>query len=299
MYWDDLKIVIAIARQGTLSGAARALGVNHTTISRRLAEVERGLGRPLFDRDHSGYSLTPMGSAVLAQARVMDDAALAIEKLGDAGSELSGMVRLTTARALANGYLSARLAGLLKRYPDLEISLVAEARILSLAQREADIAIRLGRPEDTELVGSHVADIAYSFYAAPEIRRAVEAGETLRLIGFDKDNPASEGAWLAQNFPDATFPFRSNNQMSQLASARSGAGVALLPRYLAVNSGLEGLNLGAVPPLREVWLMTRRDLTKVPRFRLVIDYLTDLFRSDRHVFVGAAAADEGPSARSL
>ena len=285
MNWDDLRVFTALARAGTLSGAARRLGVNHATVARRLAEAERALGRPLFDRDRAGYRLTPFGEAVLAQAQVMDDAALAIEKLGDGVGALSGAVRLTTAGAMANGYLAGRLADLLAAHAGLEVTLVAESRILSLAQREADIAVRLGRPTDADLVGSHVADIAYGFFAAPPLKAAIEAGAAPAFIGFDRDNPASEGLWLARQWPDARVAFRSNNQLSQAAAARSGAGVALLPCYLAHGDGrLLPIRLGPPPPPREVWLMTRRDLARVPRFRVVMDYLAERFRMDRAMF---------------
>lgn len=289
MNWDDLRVFLAVARHGTLAAAARSMGVNHATVSRRLAAFEKGLGRPLFDRDASGLHLTAAGQAVLAQAQAMDEAALAVRRLADAGAETGGAVRLTTARAMANGYLAARLAGLLDRHPGLEVTLLADTRILSLAQREADIAVRLGRPGDTELVGAHLTDIGYGFYAAPAVRAALEAGGALRLIGFDKDGTAAEGAWLAQHFPEATVCFRSNNQLSQRAVAMSGGGVALLPHYLAHGSGLQALPLGATPPPREVWLMTRLDLARLPRFRVVMDYLKALYHADRAIFTDPPA----------
>lgn len=286
MNWDDCRIFLALARQGTLSGAARHLGVSHATVSRRLGEIETALARPLFDRDRAGYRLTPLGQNVLAQAQAMETAAMAIETLAEAGEELAGSVRLTTARAMASGYLAARLADFVEAHPNIEIALLAESRLFSLARREADIAVRLGRPADADLIGTHLADIGYGFYATAEQRMAIAAGAPLRLIGFDKDEPTAEGLWMGEQFPQARLALRSNNQLSQAAAARSGLGTALLPHYLA--GDLEPVDLGAVPPQREIWLITRRDLAAVPRFRAVMSYLVALYRRDRTVFSGEA-----------
>jgi len=287
MNWDDCRIFLALARQGTLSGAARRLGVSHATVSRRLSEIEAALARPLFDRDRAGYRLTALGQGVLAQAQAMEAAALAIETLAQAGEELAGSVRLTTARAMASGYLAARLADFALAQPNIEIALLAESRIFSLARREADIAVRLGRPADADLVGTHLADIGYAFYATPAVRAAIAAGAVPRLIGFDKDEATAEGLWMSEQFPQARLALRSNNQLSQAAAARSGLGTALLPHYLA--GGLEPVDLGAVPPRREIWLITRRDLSTVPRFRAVMTYLVALYRRDRALFSGDIA----------
>ena len=288
MNWDDCRFILALARQGTLSGAARRLGVSHATVSRRLGEIEAVLGRPLFDRDRNGYRATTLGEAVLAQAQAMEAAALAIETLAQAGEELAGSVRLTTARAMASGYLAARLTDFAQAHPQIEIALLAESRLFSLAQREADIAVRLGRPADADLLGTHLADIGYGFYATPALRAALQAGAPLRLIGFDRDEPTAEGRWMSEHFAQVPLALRSNNQLSQVAAARSGLGTALLPHYLA--GDLAPVDLGAVPPRREIWLMIRRDLAGVPRMRAVTSYLVGLYRRDRALFSGETAA---------
>lgn len=281
--WEDLRYFVGLARHGSLSATARVLRVNHATVARRVASLETRLGRPLFDRRADGYALTAGGKAVLDEAQAMEEAALSVLRRLDTGTELGGLVRLTAARVLAEGFLVERLGELHRRYPALDIELISDARVISLARREADIALRLGSPGDSDLVGRRVARIAFGFYASPAWRDNLAKGHAHQLIGFDGESDfIFEAAWLARQFPAARFVFRSNSQMSQAAAARAGFGVALLPRYLAINDpGLVKVSLGQRLPERDVWLLVRRDLAKVPRIRTVADYLAALFRRDR------------------
>lgn len=281
--WEDFRYFVGLARHGSLSATARILRVNHATVARRVASLETRLGRSLFDRRADGYALTAEGKAVLDEAQAMEEAALSVLRRLDTGTELSGLVRLTAARVLAEGFLVERLGDLHRRYPALDIELISDARVISLARREADIALRLGSPGDSELVGRRVARIAFGFYASPAWRDNHAKGQAHQLIGFDEQSDfIFEAAWLARQFPAARFVFRSNSQMSQAAAARAGFGVALLPRYLAINDpGLVKVSLGQRLPEREAWLLVRRDLVKVPRIRAVADYLAALFRRDR------------------
>src|SRR4051812_43227412 len=150
--WDDIRYFVALARHGSLSATSRALRVNHATVSRRVASLETKLGRDLFDRRADGYALTAEGTAVLEEARAMDEGALSILRRLDTRTGLSGLVRLTAARVLAEGFLIDRLGALRERYPALDIEVLTEARLVSLARRQADIALRLGSPKDSDLI---------------------------------------------------------------------------------------------------------------------------------------------------
>ncbi|WP_437358715.1 LysR family transcriptional regulator [Inquilinus limosus] len=282
--WDDVRYAVALARHGSLSATARALGVNHATVSRRLDRLERALGRPLFDRRPDGYRPNAAGAAVLAEAEAMEAGALALlRRLDHAADGPAGPVRLTTARSLALGFLIDRLDGLRRRHPGIELELVLETRITSLARREADIALRLGRPADSALVGKRVATIAYRGYAAPAVAADIAAGGMPPLIGDEEGE--SEATWLARRHPDRRIAFRCDSQMAQAAAARAGWGVALLPRFLGdPDLGLTPVELPAQPPPREVWLLIRPDLTDVPRVRAVADALAELFRESRALF---------------
>lgn len=284
--WDDVRYAVALARHGSLSATARALGVNHATVSRRLDSLERALGRPLFDRRADGYRPNAAGATVLAEARAMEDGALALLRHADHDKDgPAGRVRLTTARSLALGFLIDRLGALRAQWPAIDLELVLETRITSLARREAEIALRLGRPADSALVGRRMAAIAYAAYAAPAVAAEITAGGTPPLIGDDGEDAASETGWLIRHHPGRRVAFSCDSQQAQAAAARAGWGVALLPRFLGdPDPGLVTVDGGPLPPPREIWLLIRPDLAAAPRVRAVADALADLFRQNRALF---------------
>lgn len=286
--WEDLRYFVALARRGTLSATARALRVNHATVARRVGNLEALLGRALFDRRADGYALTALGKAVLDEAGAMDQAALSVLRRLDAGAALNGLVRVTAGRALAEGFLIDRLGKLHERYPQIDLELIGEARVISLARREADIALRFGSPKDSDLVARRVARIAFGLYAAPAYREKFEAGAAPAFVGYDQDSDfIAEAAWLARQFAGARFSFRTNTTAAQAAAARAGYGVALLPRYVAAGDPrLVRVLLEKRPLERDVWLLIRRDLAKVPRVRAVADYLVEVFRRERRLLGG-------------
>lgn len=279
--WEDLRHLLALARHGTLSATARALGVNHATVARRVAALEGALGRVLFDRRADGYALTAEGAALVEAARPMEAAALAALSRLDHGAGLSGVVRVTTTRALADCVVAPRLGALARAHPGIDLELVTGSRAFSLARREADIALRLGRPADSSLRGRKLAEMAHAFYAAEPWRgRAAEAP----LIGFDPDSRAvPEAAWLEKVAAGRHFALRSDSWTAQAAACAAGLGVALLPSYVAaLFPTLEKVELGAPPPPAELWLLVRPDLAAVPRVRAVADGLGEIVRQLSH-----------------
>ena len=157
---------------------------------------------------------------------------------------------------------------------------------MSLAKREADVALRYGTPKDSELVARRVATITFGLYASPAYRDKLKAGQAAAFIGFDEASDfIAEAKWLARQFGDRRFSFRSNSHTTHAAAARAGYGVALLPRYVATTHApdLVEVSLRGRLPERDVWLLVRRDLAKVPRVRAVTDYLVEVFRRDRRL----------------
>ena len=283
-----MRYFIALARHGSLSATARALRVNHATVARRVASLETLLGRPLFERRPDGYALTARGRAVLDEAGAMDTAALSVLRRLDASAELQGLVRLTAGRTLSDSFLIDRLGPFHQRYPAVDLELIGAARIMSLARREADIALRFGTLKDSDLMARRLATIAFGLYASPAYRDKLKTGSRPAFVGFDADTDAvAEAAWLTRQFGDARVSFRANNQMSQAAAARAGYGIALLPRYLAARDPrLVQVSLGKSLTTRDLWLLMRRDLKDVPRVRAVAEYLVGIFRRDRRLLAG-------------
>jgi DNA-binding transcriptional LysR family regulator len=285
--WEDVRFFVALARHGSLSAAARALTVNHATVARRLAALEQALATKLFKRRPTGYELTAAGRSALAAADAMEGAAAALLRL-EPEAALSGLVRITAVPSLAEMFLIPRLAPLQQQHPALDLEIMAERRPISLQRHQSDIALRLGRPERGDLLGRRVARVAYAFYAAPAWRERLKLGEALRFIGFDEAGAQfPEAQWLARRFGIARLAVRCNNQIGQIAAARAGCGIAMLPHFLAAGDpGLVELRLPETPPARELWLLTRRDVQRTPRIRAVTDFLLDLIRRERSLFEG-------------
>jgi DNA-binding transcriptional LysR family regulator len=274
-----VRFFTALARHGSLASTARALKVTHATVSRRLDNLESSLGHPLFTRNARGYSLNAAGAATMAEAAQMEMAACALtEKRNDTGA-ISGLVRITIARVFADGFLAERLAPLLARHPGLEIELLATSRNLSLARREAEIALRLARPIAGELTARRVATLDYGFYASPDYAVRIATCEPPVFIGFDDDSEfVPEAAWAKRFLTGKHVGLRANSQSAQAAAARAGAGIALLPGLLArAMTGLSRVSFDEAPPPRELWMLMRPDVARLARVRAVADHLVTLF----------------------
>jgi DNA-binding transcriptional LysR family regulator len=283
--WDDLRVFLALGRHGSLSGTARALAVNHATIARRVRSLEISTGEKLVERRPDGYVLTAAGADVLAAASGMEAAAQTIRRSGADGAA-KGLVRVNASPALAHGFLAARLAGLTMLHDGLDIDLASDIRAVSLERHETDIAIRLSRPEDGDVLARPLVTIGYGFYGTPSACRHLEAGGEPVFIGFDEaDAHVPEAAWLARQYPRARLAFRASNQLAQAFAARSGAGIALLPHYIGrAQSELRPCTIGPVPPTREAWLLSRRRDRKDLPVRVVADHIVTLFEQEHALF---------------
>jgi DNA-binding transcriptional LysR family regulator len=159
--WEDVRFFVAFARHGSLSAAARVLGVNHVTVARRVAGLERALGARLMERRSDGYVPTMAGQSALQAAGAMELAAQALSRT-EAGA-IAGLVRITATPSLAAAFLISRLSAFRERHPQLDIELTAERRPVSLARHEADLALRIGRPDDSDLVARQLVTFGFGF----------------------------------------------------------------------------------------------------------------------------------------
>lgn len=274
--WEDLRVFVALARAGSLSAAARALKVSHATVGRRIAALEATLGRVLFDRRADGYALTSDGAAVLELAAGMDERALAILRRAGQEAGLTGTVRLTATEGLVERFLIPRLVEFHHRHPGIDLEVLSDPRSLSLAKREADVAVRLARPQAGELVTRRLATMTYGVYMAP-------GGDASAWVGFD-DSFAHlpEARWLARHAAGTRVVLRANALLAQLAAVRAGFGKAVLPRWFAEEEGgLVAVPPPAPPPVREAWLVVHPDLKDVPRVRALIDAVVAAFDAEQ------------------
>jgi len=283
--WEDARFFAALARHASLSATARALGVNHATVARRIAALERTLGERLFERRADGYALTPAGAAALDAADAMEKAARRLARGGSA-RPLQGLVRVSVIPSLADAFLVPRLGALAARHPGIDLEILSDRRLASLARRETDIALRLGHPRDGDVVARRLVSVGFGFYGAPDWPARLAAGEAPAFAGFDEANAhLPEAAWLARHFPAARLRLRANTQLTQALAAQAGAVVALLPHFVARQLGaLVPLALAPLPPARDLCLVTNRLSTDDRAVAAVRDALADLFAAQAQLF---------------
>ncbi len=280
MQWDDLQTFLAIARHGTLSAAARDLGVTQPTMGRRLAAMEQRMGARLLQRLPGRYALTALGESVLANAERIDAEAHAAERtIVGRDIALEGIVRVTTVDALADRVVTPALARLQQAHPGIFVELIPNERALSLSKREADIALRMSRFEGHEIFARKAGSLALGIYATAEWRN--REGAQARLITvLDDQEHLPEARWLRELYPEAPAGFRSNSREVMLAAAISGAGIAVLPRFRADSEpGLVQLHPESPDRVRDVWLGVHADMRHMPRIRAVMDAILAQFNA--------------------
>jgi DNA-binding transcriptional LysR family regulator len=245
------------------------------------------MGEKLVERRPDGYVLSPAGEHALQAATGMEAAAQLLTRADRSdGEDVRGLVRINASPGLAHAFLSAHLARVTSAHPGLDIDLATDLRSISLERRKADIAVRIGRPADGDLIAKSVGKLAFGFYGTDARCEEVEQGQRPVFITFDEQNSAMpEAGWLTQQFPRARIAFRAENQVLQATAAQAGAGIALLPHYIGRQvPGLRLCALTPLPPAREVFLLIRgQDRNSAP-IRAVMRHLVDAFKDNRALF---------------
>jgi len=298
--WNDLRYFLAVVRHSHLSAAARELGVNHSTVFRRIGALEGALGTRLFDRLSTGYTLTAAGEEMMATAeRVEEEMASLDRRMSGQDHRLSGTVRLTSSETLANRLLAPMLATFRRIYPGISVEILIDNRFLSLTRGEADIALRPRRPTENDLVGRQVGLVAWALYGAPGYlagRPPVRSPDDLEahdLLGSEERLGHMEAArWLERYAPKAKIVYRTNSLWHQLMAARAGVGLALLPCFSA--DGEPGL-VQVLPPIDtirvELWLVTHGELRHAARIRAMLDFAGEWIGRERAALLGLRLAE--------
>jgi len=275
--WDDVRFFLAVTRSGSLSGAARALGVGHVTVGRRIAALERRLAVKLLNRTPDGFSVTPAGLAILTQCAAMESAALDLERIA-AGRDLlaSGTVRVTTTEVIAQRIVVPALSALRRTHPQLQVDLAAGVRTLDIARRDADLAIRFARPSAPELVCRSLGEIGYSLYASSSFLDRCgtpQRGKGLAgydLITFTGAPAATSPFFLGESLEGARIALRCDSPLIQCQAAAQGVGIAELACVLGDECGDVVRIWPEEPPmLRKAWLVVHQDLRRSARIRVV------------------------------
>jgi len=276
MNWDDFRLVRAIADARSLVGAAEALGLNHSTVFRRLGQIEATLGRPLFERSRAGYAPTAAGEEMVALANRMSDGVVEFERrLAGQDERPRGELRVTTTDSMFASLLAPMFASFRAAYPEIRVDVIVSNASLNLSRRDADIAIRAtSEPPDT-LVGRRVGPMASGIYArmGTDLASCDPMGPDALYIGFGPPMEEIESSvWIARNVPAARIVARVNTMHVAAIAAAAGVGLAILPRV--VGDSMPELTLVAARPAmtNALWLLTHADLKGAARVRAFMDH---------------------------
>lgn len=279
MEWSDVRIFLAVARSGTLGGAARSLQTSHPTVSRRLRALEQAIGHTLFQRTADGLVLTDEGHGIIPLAEQMEEGALAMERrLAGQAQDLTGSLRISSADWFGAYVLPPILAEFSKAYPNVDVEILTGTRLFNLAQREADVAFRIVPFNTADVVQRRLFTLRYGVYIAEESPDPKYGdGTGFRLITHDTSTgqfPDIE--WLIESFPNAKPILRSNNRNVQGRMCRQGVGIAVLPGIVGDQiTGIRRLELPMSPPARDIWMGYHRDLRRLQRLRAFISTVSN------------------------
>ena len=278
--WNDLHHFVVLAREGTLSAAARALGVDHVTVARRVAALEAAMALKLVDRRARSYELTDDGRRIAAVAAPMEDIAFAVARAAQAAKPgISGEVSISAPPSLANALIAPRLMSLRRQHPGILIRLIGEKRAASLNRREADLALRLSRPAEPGLIARKIGHFGFSLYGAPAYLKETPP-HALAFIAYDagmEDVPQQQ--WLKAIMGEREIVLRTSDLENQAAAARAGIGLAALPHFLGDGDPrLERHATNHKPVGRDVWLVVHRDLRRAPAVRAVMGFLASCLK---------------------
>lgn len=294
--WNDLRYFLALARHGSTLAASRTLGVDQTTVQRRIAELERRIGQSLVKRHPSGYRLTEFGTAVLTHAERVEQAARDFEQQIDAlRRQAMGVIRVTCPEPIVVRLKhSALIDRFHARYQGLRVEFVMSDRFLDLMKGEADVALRSGDTGDGDLVGRKIGDSLWAVYGSRRYLeqhappQGIEDLARHALIGFDDSLAGHRAAvWLRRVAPDAQFAARNNSVLGLVHSAKAGMGLAPLP--LAIGDAEPDLVrvLGPIDELTRIWrVLAAPEQRHTPRVAAFFDFIVEEIEALRPILTG-------------
>jgi DNA-binding transcriptional LysR family regulator len=278
--WEDIRHFVALAREGTLSAAARTLGVDHATVARRVAALETSTGLKLVDRRARTTTLTEDGKRIATVAAPMEEAAFALGRAAQAAKPgIDGEVSISAPPNFASSVIAPQLVRLRHLHPGIRLKLIGEKRRASLSRREADVALRLMRPVEAGLLVRRIGSFGFSLYGAPAYLEKTPP-HAFAFIGYDASMAESpQEIWLGTIIGEREVVLRTNDLETHVAAARSGLGIAALPHYLGDSDPRLQRHVVTQKPInRDVWLVVHRDLRQVPAVRAVMEFLVNCLK---------------------
>ena len=286
--WDDLRVFIDVARTANLAQSSRRLKIDHSTVSRRVAQLESALGFSVFERTRAGLKLTDMGERILRHAESVESAIIGIRS--EAGGEVaaSGVVRLATMEGIASLYLAPRLPILREMAPDLRLELVTSPQVIHVARREADLFLSFFRPPGQGLVSEQIGQFTLNLYAsplylarrgAPKNKGELQAHDFVTYI--DDLIQVDAVRWLRDVVDEVHSVFNTNSMIAQMNAAAAGIGLVLLPRFsIHDGSPLVRVLEQEAFTTREIWVNVHHDLQFAPRIKTIVKFLKRQIKAD-------------------
>ncbi len=294
--WDDLKFFLEVARTRKASSAAKRLGVDYTTVSRRIASLEVALGTLLFEKSRtSGFVLTAEGQRLLSYAESIESTLhMACEQVSGSGVALSGHVRMGCTEGFGSFFVTPQLSHFLDHYPAISVDILPLPHFISLSKREADIVIALERPEHGPYVCCKLCDYRLRLYATQEyldnhapIQRVSDLADHSFISYVDDLAFSSELLYLANLLPAASANLRSTSVIAQYVAAQQGRGLAILPCFLAAQDPrLVPILPQEIEITRQFWMYCREDLRKLKRINLLWDYIRSVTELNGPLLLG-------------
>ena len=284
MNWDDLRFFLALSREGSVSGAGKALGVNHTTVARRIGALEAQIGTRLFDHTAYGYEMTQAAENMYAHALRIEETTQAIDRdVFGQDAELKGKLTLTIAHDIANRLLIPKIAKFRSAYPCIDLDIRTTAGLVDLAAREADIAVRLTAKPPDYLVGREVLPLRHGVYGAPQYLESLDGPADVILFRGNTGMPP----WVSENYPDARVVLQIDDVSTMATAVRNGLGIDRMPCLIGdSDTDLRRIDLTLTPSDWGIWVLSHVDLRSTARVRVCREFLFDIIQQQRALVLG-------------
>ena len=284
MNWDDMRFFLALSREGSISAAGRSLGVNHTTVARRITALEDMLGTRLFDRLPAGYEMTQSAEDLYRHALEMEAHAQAIDReVFGQDAALKGPLKLTVAHDVAIRLLIKDLRNFRNEYPCIDLEILTTPGLVDLASRQADIAVRLTAKPPDYLVGREVTPIRHGVYGSQKYLKEMNGPIEAILFRGDTEHPE----WLREHFPEPTSVLRTDDATTMLTAVREHHGLARLPCLLGDSDpDVRRLDVRLTPSTWGIWILSHVDLRSTARVRVCREFLIAAIEDKRELILG-------------
>lgn len=287
--WDDIRYFLAVARSGNVTGAAKALGVNHSTVSRRIQSLEERHGVRLFERVATGYEMNTAASAIYEMALELEVKNQQVSRqLFGQDSRLQGEINLTMPHDIFDHCLNHKISQFRKLHPDILVNLFVAKGVKNLAAREADVAIRLTPQPPDYLIGKKVATLQHGIYASSGFDRS----KPISIITWSDEKTLP--AWVKQHFPNACIGMRVDDLYTMYSAVKAGIGIAKMPCYLpdSLNDPeVKRLSIDIPPSSWGLWVLSHADLRHTARIRCCREFLTEQLLLQKPIFEGQTSND--------